>query len=189
MRHSHLACLATAALALAGSTACHKSSAKAEAAAAASAASDHHAASVQKLDELATNDPAAADSMKTIAGRLEYEAGHRPSGTIKAEAVFAALGKAGLPITDGPRQYVGVVAGADYCVGGQTADGLGVAVCEYDSPAKAEAGKAAVEKKFAALDSVRTIVVRGATTLTLTARPDAPLADSKHTATEAFNTL
>ncbi len=184
-RRAPLLVLALAvALALAG---CKKaSSAKAEGAATDQPA---HVAAVETLDRLAETDPAAASSMKSIAGRLQFEVEHRPAGTIKAEAVFAALAKAGLPLTDGPRQYVGLVTGADYCVGGQTADGLGVAVCEYPSAEKAVAGKANVKMRFAQLNPVRDIVVRGATTLTLTARPDSPLASSKRTATEAFSTL
>lgn len=148
-----------------------------------------HVAAVETLDRMAESDESAAASMRSIAGRMQYEAEHRPAGTIKAEGVFAALAKAGVPITDGPRQYVAVVAGAEYCVGGQTADGLGVAVCEYASADKARAGKAAVEKRFAQLNGVRDIVVRGATTLTLTGRPDAPLASSKQLASAAFATL
>ena len=194
MHRSNLSPSLAAAVAVAvtlagGGAGCKKaSSAKAEAA---GAATDQpaHAAAVDTLDRLAETDESAAASMKTIAGRLQFEVEHRSTGTIKAEDVLAALAKAGLPLTDGPRQYVGVVTGADYCIGGQTADGLGVAVCEYPSAAKAVAGKASVERKFAQLNPVRDIVIRGATTLTLTARPDAPLAASKRRATEAFATL
>jgi hypothetical protein len=155
----------------------------------ATARNHHHASSVERLERLAAEDPTAAASMQTITGRLAYEAGHRPASAIAAETVFAALDRAGLPIVDGPRQYVGVVAAADYCAGGRTADGLAVVVCEYPTADRAAAGKVAVEQRFASLAPLRDIVVRGATTLTLTARPDAALADSKRRATEAFTTL
>ena len=184
-----LAVVAVSALAALGGAACKPKDAPAKNQAPVAADQPAHVAAVDTLDRLADIDPSTADSMKTIAGRLQFEAEHRPTDAIKAEAVFAALTKAGLPLTDGPRQYVGVIAGASYCVGGQTADGLGVSVCEYLSAAKAVEGKAAVEKRFAHLTPVRDIIVRGATTLTLTARPDAPLASSKRTATEAFATL
>lgn len=160
-----------------------------KAAPAAAEVNPHHATAVEQLARLAEEDPTAAASMQTIAGRLEYEAAHRPAQAIAAEAVFAALDRAGVPIVDGPRQYVGVVAAADYCAGGRTADGLAVVVCEYPTADRAAAGKAAVEQRFAALAPMRDIVVRGATTLTLTAGPDAALADSKRRATEAFTTL
>jgi hypothetical protein len=148
-----------------------------------------HAAAAATLDRAAAEEPAAAAAMQTIAGRLQYEASHRPAGTAKAEDVLAALAKAGLPLADGPRQYLGKVIGAEFCMGGTTDDGLAVSVCEYASPAAAAAGKAAVEQRFADLTPVRDIVVRGATTLTLTGRPDAPLADRRRSAAEAFSTL
>lgn len=147
------------------------------------------AAAAATLERAAEDAPSAAASMQTIAGRLQYEATHRPADAIKAEDVLAALDRAGVPVTSGPRQFLGKVVGAEFCMGGQTADGLGVSICEYASPAAAVAGKASVEKRFAQLNAVRDIVVRGATTLTLTARPDAPLASSKRAAAEAFTTL
>jgi hypothetical protein len=190
IRHTVTAVAATL-LATAALAACKRDSKAATGAPAAAAATDndHHAAAVDRLQRLAEEDPSAAASMQTLAGRLQYEVEHRPAAAIPAETVFAALDRAGLPVTDGPRQYVAVVAGAGYCAGGATADGLGVAVCEYASADQARAGKAAVENKFAALTPVRDIVVRGATTLTLTARPDAALADSKRKAIDAFSNL
>ena len=190
MHHSPYLRLLAASVAVAvGLLACNKAEKTPPAPTAAPPHEAAHAAAVETLDRMAATDTTAASAMQSIAGRLQQEAASRPAGTIKAEDVFASLAKAGLPLTDGPRQYVASVTGAAYCAGGQTADGLGVAVCEYASPEKAVAGKAAVEQRFAALTPVRDIVVRGATTLTLTARPDAPLASSKRTATEAFSTL
>lgn len=184
MRRSSVALVPILALA-----ACSKSEPAATAAAAITVADPHHGAAVDTLERVVTDDPAAAASLRTLAGRLDHEARHRPSAAIPVERVFAALERAGLPLVDGPRQYVGVIAGADYCAGGQTADGLAVAVCEYPSPARATAGKAVVEARFAALAPLRDIAVNGATTLTLTARPGSPLASSKRIATEAFATL
>lgn len=189
MRRRHLTLALTLSLAGAAAAGCKKASSANARPAAAATEQPAHVAAVATLDRLAETDDSAAATMRTLAGRLQYEAEHRPAGTAKAEDVFAALTKAGLPLTDGPRQYVGAVTGAEYCVGGQTADGLGVAVCEYASAAKAAAGKAAVEQRFAALNPVRDIVVRGATTLTLTARPDAALAAGKRAATAAFATV
>ena len=188
MRSARLTALAFA-LATLGAAGCKHPDAPAKDQAPVAADQPGHVASVDTLDRMANIDPDTASSMKTIAGRLQFEAEHRPATGIKAEAVFAALAQAGVPVTDGPRQYVGSLVGAEYCVGGQTADGLGVSICEYASADKAAAGKALVEKRFAQLTPFRDIIVRGATTLTLTARPDAPLASSKRTATEAYSTL
>ncbi len=184
--------LALALTATALITACSRSSAPEQRAAPASPpppVAQAHAAAVDTLDRMAETDPASAASLKSIAGRLQHEAANRPTGTIKAEDALAALERAGLALAEGPRQYVGVVAGADYCVGGQTADGLAISVCEYRSPERAQAGKAGIEQRFAALAPVREIVVNRATTLTLTARPDSPLASRKRIASQAFATL
>ena len=193
MLHVHRLTVVIGLAALALASGCkrssHASPERAAAPAASATAAEHHAASVDRLDRLAADDPTAAASMQTIAGRLRYELAHRPAVDLPVEAVFAALERAGLAVTDGPRQYVALAAGADYCAGGATADGLGVTVCEYTTPDRATAGKATVERRFAALAPVRDIVVRGRTTLTLTARPDAPLTDAKRRATAAFTTL
>ena len=113
-------------------------------------------------------DPAAAaPEMRSLAGRLAYEAAHRPTGTATVEQVLAAAATAGLSVAE-PRQYLAMTAGAAYCAGGRTTDGVAVAVCEYPDAAAATRGRAHVERSFAAVAG-RDIVVHGATTVTTTA--------------------
>lgn len=132
--------------------------------------------------------PPPSPEMRTLSGRLAFEAAHRPTGTARVEDVVATLGRAGVALTD-TKQYLAATAGASYCAGGRTADGLAVAVCEYADAAAAAAGRAHVERQFAALAADRKIVVRGATTLTTTAPPGAPLAATRAAAEQAFQTL
>jgi hypothetical protein len=126
--------------------------------------------------------------MRTLAGALHEEAASRPAGGIRSEDVFAALADAGV-VVESPRQYLGRTAHAGYCAGGTTTDGLAVAVCEYASAAEAVAGKRYVERRFAALDDVREIHVRGATTLTLTTAPERPLGATARVAARVFSNL
>lgn len=112
--------------------------------------------------------PKAADpTMRSLAGRLAYEAAHRPSGTATVEQILAAATAAGLSL-DEPRQYLALTAGAAYCAGGRTTDGVALAICEYPDADAATRGRAHVEQAFAAVPG-RAIVVRGATTITTTA--------------------
>ncbi len=125
--------------------------------------------------------------MRTLSGRLAFEAAHRPTGTARVEDVVAALGRAGVAL-DEPKQYLAATAAASYCAGGHTADGLAVSVCEYADAAAATAGRAHVERRFAALAADRRIVVRGATTLTTTAPPGVAAA-TRAAAEQAFQAL
>lgn len=132
-------------------------------------------------------EPEGAAAMRTLAGRLSYEAAHRPNGTAKVEDVLAALGAAGITVTE-VKQYVAMTAAAGYCAGGRTGEGLGVAVCEYASPAAATAGREHVTKLFPNIPG-RQITIRGATSLTTTAPDGADLAALRAKAEQAFATM
>lgn len=148
-----------------------------------------HAATMAQLDRLAaSSDPVAAESMRSIGGRLQYEASHRPATPLRAEAVLAALARAGVSLAE-QKQYVAMTVQAAYCVGGQTADGLSVAVCEYPSPAAAAAGRAYVTARFQIPELARVIHVRGATTLALGHPTSTPLAATTRRAAAAFQTM
>lgn len=151
-----------------------------------------HTATVAHIDKLAaTADTVSADSMKSLVGRLAYEAEHRPPPsphTPRAEDVLAALDRAGVRLAD-QKQYVAATARAAYCVGGQTSDGLSVAVCEYDSPTAAAAGRDHVTARFQVPGLERVIHVRGATTLALGHHRDVPLAATTQRAAAAFQSL
>lgn len=151
-----------------------------------------HAATMARLDELAaTSDRVSAESMKTVGGRLQYEATHRPTaapGAPRAEDVLASLAAAGIELAE-QKQYVAMTVKAAYCVGGQTAAGLSIAVCEYTSPAAAAAGRAFVEARFRVPDLTRVIHVRGATTLALGHHAGSALGDVARRAEQAFQTM
>ena len=132
-------------------------------------------------------DPAGAEAMRTLGGRLSYEAGHRPSGTVRVEDVMTAFGAAGVTLIQ-VKQYIALTAAASYCAGGRTAEGLAIAVCEYDSPAAAAAGRDHVLKTFANVAG-RQITIRGATSLTTTAPDGADVAVLRAKAEQAFSTL
>lgn len=159
---------------------------------AAATAPGAHAATMARLDQLATtSDRVSAESMKTVAGRLQYEAAHRPTtvpGAPRAEDVIASLAAAGIELAE-HKQYVAMTVQAAYCVGGQTATGLSVAVCEYDSPAAAAAGRAFVEERFRIPELTRVIHVRGATTLALGHHAGSALGDVARRAEQAFRTM
>jgi hypothetical protein len=144
---------------------------------------------MKRLDTLAaSSDRTSAESMKTIGGRLQYEAAHRPAASPRAEDVLASLGAAGIQLAE-QKQYVAMTVKAAYCVGGQTADGLSIAVCEYESPAAAVAGRAFVTERFRIPDLDRVIHVRGATTLALGHHVSLPLGETTRRAEQAFRTM
>jgi hypothetical protein len=72
--------------------------------------------------------------------KLEEEARSRPPTTLKAESVLDALERAGFRLVR-RNQYVGAVVGASFCMGGSTASGFGISVCEYADVAAAERGR------------------------------------------------
>ncbi len=158
---------------------------------AAAPASAANAATMARLDRLAaSSDPVAAESRKSSGGRRQYEASHRPAALAspRVEDVLTSLGTAGIQLAE-QKQYIAMTVKAAYCVGGQTADGLSIAVCEYDSPAAAAAGKAVVTERFRIPELDRQIHVRGATTLALGHHTSLPLTEVTRKAAAAFATL
>lgn len=98
--------------------------------------------------------------------RLAMEAAERPTDTPRAEAVLEALSAAGVSVV-GARQYLAATVDASYCVGGQTAAGLHVAICEYPGAGEAAAGRLASLERFRDVAPGREIIVNRKTTLTL----------------------
>jgi hypothetical protein len=73
------------------------------------------------------------------------EAKARPAGAITVENAYAAIGKAGLPVTD-QKQHLAAPFGARYCVGAKLTDAknaprLDASVCEYISDEAARIGR------------------------------------------------
>jgi hypothetical protein len=150
-----------------------------------------HTATMARLDSLAaTSDRVSAESMKSVGGRLQYEATHRPAaaGSPRVEDVLASFDAAGIALAE-QKQYIAMTVKAAYCVGGQTKDGLSIAVCEYATPAAAEAGRTFVTERFRIPDLDRAIHVRGATTLALGHHVSLPLGDVARRAEQAFRSL
>ncbi len=130
-------------------------------------------------------DPAAVGGLKLT---LDRESASRPTGTPKAEQVFAALEKAGVKV-DGIRQQLGATHGANYCSGGATAAGLGVNVCEYADAEAATAGRERSLKLLAGIKN-REIFVNKKTTLTMMRGDGATgAAQERDKAVEAFKKL
>jgi hypothetical protein len=107
----------------------------------------------------------------TLIERLTSEAAQRPAARPRAEEVLTALAGQGVATT-GWKQVLGSPVGACYCMAGQTAGGLGLAVCEYESPAAAAAGRERSQALFDRLIPNRVLTVNRTTLLTLT-RPTA----------------
>ena len=108
--------------------------------------------------------PEAAGGPLGLGPRLGMEQRSRPTQTPRAEVVLDAIEKAGIPI--GKRQqYLAVVVGAKYCLGGNTPSRLAVSVCEYGSDEGATRGRELAMARFKAVEKV--IHVNRKTTLTL----------------------
>jgi hypothetical protein len=113
----------------------------------------------------------AAGGPLTLIERLTREAAQRPAADPRAEQVLAALAGQGTT-TRGWKQVLASPVGARYCMAGQTGGGLGVAVCEFESPAAASAGRDRSHALFDRLIPNRLLTVNRTTLLTLT-RPTA----------------
>jgi hypothetical protein len=125
---------------------------------------------------------------RPVAWRLAEERQGRPAAAPGAEAVLAALARAGVEVR-APTQALASVQRARFCVGGEAPGGLAVAVCEYASPEEAAAGRTYALTTFAAVPH-REVLVRGSTTLTLRAPAAAPLTTEQgRKAAEAFAAL
>ena len=110
--------------------------------------------------------PPAKTEQRGLGDQLAYEAAHRPALALTVEGALARFATAGVRVDD--KQYLATTARARYCRGGSTAEGLGVAVCEYESEDAANAGRAHVEKMFPNVPG-RHIAVHGALSVTTTA--------------------
>lgn len=102
-----------------------------------------------------SSDPAVravspSHDLTPLLGRLAYEAHHRTAVRLPAERVLDALDRAKLRIVE-RKQFLGATVHARYCLGGRTGAGLAIAACEYEDPAAAEAGKALMDRQFAAM--------------------------------------
>lgn len=104
---------------------------------------------------------------RSLGNQLVHEAAHRPRGPVTVEIALARFAQVGATLEQ-VKQYVAKTTRASYCVGGQTREGLAVAVCELESAEAAAASRAFV---LHALPDVpgRRIVVHGAMTLITTA--------------------
>jgi hypothetical protein len=101
-----------------------------------------------------------------IAVRMHDESAQRPRVKVPAEAVFAAVTEAGIPLAS-TKQVLAATAQASYCALAVTDDSIAIAVCEYDSPAAATAGKQLMDTRYAKLvpDAVRAL--NGSTLVTI----------------------
>ncbi|MBA3503220.1 MAG: hypothetical protein M4D80_05110 [Myxococcota bacterium] len=114
-----------------------------------------------------TPPPERPEPARGLGDQLRYEAEHRPGGPLAVEAVLAKLATAGAAV-DPIKQYLGKTARARYCAGGHTREGLGIAVCEYESEEAARTGRDHVTTAFPNVPG-RKIELRGALSLTTTA--------------------
>ena len=105
----------------------------------------------------------------SIGAILATEGSSRPTGTPRAEDVFALFARNGVAVQD-QKQHLGAPVGARYCMGGTTESGVALSVCEYVDAAAAEAGKALSTKAFAQMAN-RDIAIRKSSTLTILATP------------------
>jgi hypothetical protein len=111
----------------------------------------------------------AADdnALSRIYAELEKEKSQRPNPGPTVEAVLAKLAGTELaPLRT--KQYVAATAHARYCVGGRAGSGMHVAICEYGAAADATAGRDFVMQQYPGLNASRLVVVKGATTITIT---------------------
>jgi hypothetical protein len=125
------------------------------------------------VEPAAPTAPAAGgddNPLTKIYAQLEVEKAQRPNPGPSVEAVVAKLAGAELAPVD-LKQYVGSTVRARYCAGGRAASGIHVAICEYASPAAAAAARTFVMSQLPELNPSRLVVVRGATTITVTGAP------------------
>jgi hypothetical protein len=106
-----------------------------------------------------------------LADRLTREATTRPAVAPKAEDVFAAIVKAGIPL-DPPEQHLASPIGARYCLGATSPapQNLKMSACEYADDAAANAGRTMSLKAFASIPK-RDVTVNHKTTLTILQSP------------------
>jgi hypothetical protein len=118
----------------------------------------------------------------SLVERLTREAGTRPAARVPAERVHAGLGA-----IERWKQVLASPIQARFCMAGQTAGGVGVAVCEYEDAAAAARGLSYSRATFDRLIPGRQLSLNGQTLLTLTAPPE--LAGETHRLAAAFAAL
>jgi hypothetical protein len=106
-----------------------------------------------------------------LAARLAREAGGRPTDTLRAEEVMAALGRGGLALL-GTRQVLASTVGAAYCTSAGTARGVAIAICEYPAEEAAKKGMEYSHQVFDRLIPGRRLLVNRKTLLTVTGADD-----------------
>ncbi len=125
----------------------------------------------------------------SIGDKLKVEQDGRPTGTPKAEDVYAAFEKAGFALTE-KQQHVASVFGAKFCLGAKTDNDMAFSVCEYADEAAAKAGRETSLKSLAVVPN-RDILVNKKTTLTVrqpaTKTPASEASEKK--AAQVFSTL
>ena len=99
--------------------------------------------------------------------RLAREASARPTGTLRAEEVLAALERGGLTLRK-TQQVLASTVGAAYCTSSATSRGVAVAVCEYPAEAVARRGLEYSHRVFDRLIPDRRLLLNRKTMLTVT---------------------
>ena len=99
--------------------------------------------------------------------RLALESRSRPASAVRVEDVLDALAGAKLGLAR-RKQYLAATVRAAYCMGGQTASQIAVAVCEYPNEKAARAGRRYSLERFQRVAPVREIYLNGRTMLSLT---------------------
>lgn len=125
---------------------------------------------------------------RTVTPLLEKEAKERPTGTAKAEAVLAAVEKAGVKL-QGRNQALGSIIGAAYCLGADTASMVGIMVCEYTDEAAAQKGSTLAKQIFG-LAMPMTVLLKQKTSLSINIlSPTAATTAEAKKITDAFSGL
>lgn len=122
--------------------------------------------------------------------RLVAEARSRPATRVTAEELRRAVEAAGVPVPHW-RQVLAGTIGASYCMAGQTAAGLALALCEFGDPASAERGRDYSQATFGRLIPGRQLSRKENVLLTVAAPPaaGAEVAAEAKRVTEIFSAL
>ena len=100
-----------------------------------------------------------------VANRMANEAKNRPTGTPRAEDLYAALAKAGMKVVE-KNQHMAAPFGAQYCLGAEVEGQLALSVCEYGSEQAAKDGREMSLKAFKFVAN-REIFINKQTTFTV----------------------
>jgi hypothetical protein len=110
--------------------------------------------------------PAPAERLP-LGERLRREATQRPAAREQIELLLQELGRDGIELVR-TRQVLAEPLGADYCAAALSARGLGLSLCAFADPARAEQGSSRSRASFDRLIPGRTLLRRGGVLLTLT---------------------